>query len=164
MWINEMDIDEPIDDHFDDIYNDMDSGDISNEPVKDFTCFGENFTQKKPKKSKDKPIDTNENLNEDEKIKIIDKILEMYPQLKKDRKTIIDKIIPPKRNKYEECILERVTINESYYYRDKYYSLLDADANLIGVWDHDGTKYIYYFHDNTYKQKINEGIQIKLET
>lgn len=103
------------------------------------------------------------NIKDNDKIKIIDKIIQMYPDMEKERNNIIKEIMTPsKKTIDDEYVLERVTINGIYYYRDKYKCLLDANADVMGVWEYDKGQYVYYVYDKEYadslKTKLNDGI------
>jgi hypothetical protein len=74
----------------------------------------------------------NKTLLDIDKIKIIDTIIEHYPDLKKDRSTIIN-IILEKTERLDRLILDRVIINNKSYYRDKDNILVDVNLQIVGV-------------------------------
>lgn len=74
----------------------------------------------------------NKTLLDIDKIKIIDTIIEHYPELKKDRSTIIN-IILEKTESLDRLILDRVIINNKIYYRDKDNILVDVNLQIVGM-------------------------------
>ena len=74
----------------------------------------------------------NKTLLDIDKIKIVDTIIEHYPELKKDRSTIIN-IILEKTERLDRLILERVIINNKSYYRDKDNILVDTNLQIVGI-------------------------------
>jgi hypothetical protein len=74
----------------------------------------------------------NKTLLDIDKIKIVDTIIEHYPELKKDRSIIIN-IILEKTERLDRLILDRVIINNKSYYRDKDNILVDVNLQIVGV-------------------------------
>jgi hypothetical protein len=74
----------------------------------------------------------NKTLLDIDKIKIVDTIIEHYPELKKDRSTIIN-IILEKTENLDRLILDRVVINNKIYYRDKENILVDVNLQIVGM-------------------------------
>lgn len=74
----------------------------------------------------------NKTLLDIDKIKIVDTIIEHYPELKKDRSTIIN-IILEKTENLDRLILDRVVINNKIYYRDKENILVDVNLQIVGI-------------------------------
>jgi hypothetical protein len=74
----------------------------------------------------------NKTLLDIDKIKIIDTIIEHYPELKKDRSNIIN-IILEKTERLDRLILDKVIINNKNYYRDKDNILVDINLQIVGV-------------------------------
>jgi hypothetical protein len=98
-----------------------------------------------------------------EKLKVIDKILDMYPLLKRDRLHIVDNILEKKRKKTVDYILEKFTHNDKSYYRDSIGNIIDENVNLVGIYllSHKSyldnsidQNYIYYFFDDIKKIEI----------
>ena len=75
---------------------------------------------------------TNKTLQDIDKIKIVDIIIEHYPELKKDRNHIIN-VILDKIEKPDRYILERVVLNNKVYYKDNDNILIDVDLNICGL-------------------------------
>lgn len=94
-------------------------------------------------------------LSDNDKLDIIDKIIKILPEIKKKRTYIINQIITVKNSALDEYVLEKVNINGKSYYRDKYKCILDANAELVGVWewDYSQNKFHYYIF-NDEKAKI----------
>ncbi len=89
---------------------------------------------------------TNKTLQDIDKIRIVDIIIEHYPELKKDRNHIIN-VILDKIEKPDRYILERVVLNDKIYYKDNDNILIDADLNICGLCIDLG--------NNTFKYVIN---------
>lgn len=99
---------------------------------------------------KEKNINENENINKNEnkqdknkiimeKISTVEKMIEMYPKLKKDKNKIIDNILQNKikeTNKYKEINykLQKININGLLCYRDNENNVIDNNLNLIGLY------------------------------
>lgn len=94
---------------------------------------------------------------DNEKIDIIDKIVNMLPEIKKKRNYLIDQILTPKSLPGDEYVLEKITVNGNHYYRDRYKCILDDNAELVGVWEWDFTRnnYNYYIFKDE-KEKIDK--------
>lgn len=72
--------------------------------------------------------------------KLVDRVIKMYPGLKKDKSKIISKILTntddeKDKNHYQECDdYTRININDKIYYRNsKKKIVVDNDLNLVGV-------------------------------
>lgn len=95
-----------------------------------------------------------------DKIEIVDKIINMLPEIKKKRTYIINQILTPKNPVNDEYILEKITVNGKFYYRDKYRSIMDNKGDLVGVWEWDfnrGNFNYYIFADE--KAKILDNLK-----
>lgn len=69
-----------------------------------------------------------------DKMEVIDKILALYPDLKKDKTNIITTVLGQKKNVEEkEKILIEFTHNGCIYYRSKLGEIFDENANLVGT-------------------------------
>jgi hypothetical protein len=75
---------------------------------------------------------TNKTLQDIDKIKIVDIIIEHYPELKKERSHIIN-VILDKIEKPDRYILERVVLNKKVYYKDNDSILIDENLNICGL-------------------------------
>jgi hypothetical protein len=89
---------------------------------------------------------TNKTLQDIDKIRIVDIIIEHYPELKKERNHIIN-VILEKIEKPDRYILERVDLNKKVYYKDNDNILIDENLNICGICVDLG--------NNTYKYIIN---------
>lgn len=87
----------------------------------------------------------NKTLLDIDKIKIVDTIIEHYPELKKDRSIIIN-IILEKTERMDRYILDKVVINNKSYYRDKDNILVDINLQIVGM--------VQILPDNTVKYII----------
>lgn len=92
-------------------------------------------------------------------IETVDKMIKMYPQLKKDRTSILTNIIGNnhKQNSKEYEVI-KFTINDQPYYKDQNGSILSGDAEIIGVYEYKANEYKYYLFKN-YKGVQNKVIE-----
>jgi hypothetical protein len=74
----------------------------------------------------------NKTLLDIDKVKIVDTIIEYYPELKKERSNIIN-IILEKTERLDRFILDKVIINNKTYYRDKDNILVDVNLQIVGM-------------------------------
>jgi hypothetical protein len=70
---------------------------------------------------------------DDEKIKVIDIIIDMYPELKKNREDIIFNVFE-KQNKTNKYIFTKTIINNISLYIDPYGLILDKDLKFYGFY------------------------------
>jgi hypothetical protein len=88
-----------------------------------------------------------------DKVKIIDTIIEHYPDLKKDRNHIIN-IILDKVEKPDKYILERIDLNKKVYYKDNDNIIIDADLNICGLCvDYGNNTFKYIINVNTSRKE-----------
>ncbi|QKF93791.1 hypothetical protein QKU48_gp0333 [Fadolivirus algeromassiliense] len=71
---------------------------------------------------------------DDKKMELIEKLFELFPDLKEKNKFIIEQ----KKNIVEddtsnEIILDEFTYNNKKYYKDKLGAIWDEDANILGI-------------------------------
>lgn len=95
----------------------------------------EHMTKTSPKKCNNK-----------DKIQVVDAILDMYPNLKRDRKAIIRHVIgkgdPPK-----VPVLEKIMHDGKPFYRDPYGKIFNSNVKLVGCFVCCDGNYKYYFFD-----------------
>ena len=77
-----------------------------------------------------------------QKIEIVDTILQMYPDIQKDRETIINAVLG-RTEKPAPYVLEKIQIEDKHYYIDNEGRILDADVTLVGRYKIANGKYIY---------------------
>lgn len=82
-----------------------------------------------------------------ERLFTIEKIIEMYPNLKKDKDYIIDNIMNKKEEKPNTYILEKIIINKNAYYKDPYGFIIDSDTKMVGLYTNTQTTIICYMLD-----------------
>lgn len=95
-----------------------------------------------------------------ERLLAIDKILELYPNLKKDKRLIVNNVLGGKQEaQKKEYIVEKINVksNKSVY-KDTFGNLIDSDVNLIGFWSEyttpdKNTKIVFHFFDDIKKIK-----------
>lgn len=99
-------------------------------------------------------MSTTKTLQDIDKIKIVDTIIENYPELKKERNHIIN-IILEKIERPDQFILERILINNNIYYKDKDNIIIDIDMNICGLCinNHNGFKYIITKNNNRKEER-----------
>lgn len=95
------------------------------------------------------------------KLEVIDKILQMYPELKKEKKNIINNIFGGKKeDNSNEYILENFYYKEMTFYRDKNGLIRNNTTDIVGVYEIKDSEYKYYFFDELreldfFKKEIN---------
>jgi hypothetical protein len=100
------------------------------------------------KKRGDYDGQTNEIKN---KMEAIDMILNMYPDLKKDKNLIITTILNQKNTVIEDPNEKSViefTQNDKKYYKSKLGEIFDENVNLVGIWKIEKNEYIFFEEDN----------------
>lgn len=65
----------------------------------------------------------------DEKLKVIDIIIEMYPELKKNKDEIINNVL---NRHIKQYVLTKYVFNNNIYYIDPYGMIIDKDVNFKG--------------------------------
>ncbi len=102
-------------------------------------------------------------MNNDQTIKIdlIDKIIKLYPELKKDRTYIIDNIIGNNKEKNNnEYVLEKFNYANKSYYRDRNGIIRDSTSDVVGVYEiYQGDYKYYFFNEFTELMKSNKYIK-----
>ena len=69
----------------------------------------------------------------------------------------------PSDKKHEELVLERITIDGIFYYRDKYKKIFDKNAELVGVWEFkNGFQYYIFSKENEKIEKIKSSPFMKV--
>lgn len=97
-----------------------------------------------------------------ERIIVIDMMLKLYPQLEKDRKYIIEKILFTAEQKIEQCVLDKITINNNVFYKDSQGYIIDANVCVVGicVQENNKNKYIVFDEIKKYNETKNKGIEL----
>ncbi len=95
-------------------------------------------------------------------IEIIDKIIKLFPEMKKKRDLILTEIVTPKKVVDNDYVLERIEINGGIYYKDKYKCILNSNIEIVGIWEDNGEKCTYHiFKDEVGKIKnLNKKFSI----
>ncbi|ARF09251.1 hypothetical protein Catovirus_2_200 [Catovirus CTV1] len=94
------------------------------------------------------------------KTDLVDKFILMYPQLKKDKKKIINYLFNDKKEEQtKEHVLEKFYHKDNCYYRDKIGLIRDSQMELVGVYDVLNGQYNYFFFDDLKKYKVLEDIK-----
>lgn len=121
--------------------------------------------QKKKLKNEQKMDDEDENIddknkgiidkNNDTKQRLIavEKIIEEYPALKKDKKRLIDIVLDRNVSKVSEYILEKFVLNGKIFFKDLKGNIIDDHINVIGIYSSDNDSCTYYFFDEFKKTK-----------
>lgn len=93
---------------------------------------------KKEKKEKVKKLTkkTLRNIDiENIKIQTIDKIIEMFPRLRKQKSDILLVVLNNKEIKYDQYVLEKKILDGKPIYLDPYGNILDENIKIIGVYN-----------------------------
>lgn len=100
------------------------------------------------------------------RLDVIDKIINMYPQLKKDKHIILAKIVGKTEIKNpDDYVLDKIIIDENVYYRDPHGLLLNNTASVVGFYTKiNGENYQYYLvskqiNSAIFKQNIKQNIE-----
>lgn len=88
------------------------------------------------------------------KLNVIDKVIEMFPQLKKDQLSIVNNILGHKEINNDYYILDKFIYNDKVYYRDPYCHIIDTELNVVGIYNYENDNYKYYFHSSISKHNI----------
>lgn len=96
-----------------------------------------------------------------ERLLAVDKILELFPNLKKDKRLMINHVLGKQEAPKKDYILEKLDSKQfknKSIYKDSYGNLMDADVNLIGFWTEQTgpdkkTQNIFNFFDDIKKIK-----------
>lgn len=91
-----------------------------------------------------------------ERILAIEKILEMYPNLRKDRKIIVDCVLGKKEVIKKEYVLEKLNVKGKNIYKDDSGNIINEHVDLVGFWlpdkdDNGKPKINYLFFNETKK-------------
>jgi hypothetical protein len=91
-----------------------------------------------------------------ERILAIEKILEMYPNLRKDRKIIVDCVLGKKEVIKKEYVLEKLNVKGKNIYKDDLGNIINENVDLVGFWlpdkDESGKSKINYLFFNETKK------------
>lgn len=77
-------------------------------------------------------------------IEIIDKIINLFPELKKKRNYILNELITPKKKEEINYVLERIEVNGEVYYKDKYKCILNSNIEIVGICEQMNEKQEYH--------------------
>jgi hypothetical protein len=88
------------------------------------------------------------------KLSVIDQVIEMFPQLKKDQTNIVNNILGHKEINNDYYILDKFVYNDKVYYRDPYCHIIDTELNVVGIYNYENDNYKYYFHSIKCKYNI----------
>lgn len=119
------------------------------EDIKATDCdSSSSFIKQKCKNEQVKTSDELErkNLLINERLMTVDKILEIYPLLIKDKEKIINHVLDKKKEIVKQFILERITVNKKHYYIDNSGNIFDENVTLVGT-KSNNTKINYMFDD-----------------
>jgi hypothetical protein len=104
---------------------------------------------RKKKSGEDGNIYEGQTKENKDKLEVIDKIISMYPDLKKEKTNIIASIIGSKQviPETNEKIVVEFTYMDKKYYRSKMGEIFDEKVELVGSWINDNGKYKYMFYE-----------------
>lgn len=97
-----------------------------------------------------------------ERIIVIDMMLKLYPQLEKDRKHIIEKILCTAEQKIELYVLEKIQIGETAFYKDAQGYIIDSNICVVGVCIQDDNinKYVILDEIKKFNEIRDNGIEL----
>lgn len=99
-----------------------------------------------PKKKHDKVEINEKDAMTLEKINMVEKIIKIYPKLKKDKSMIISNVLTKQDTKQYVTpidILHKIEINGKKYYRDTNLQVINETCNLVGFYKQKGNVYEY---------------------
>lgn len=93
-----------------------------------------------------------------ERLLAIDKILELYPNLKKDKTSIVNKVLGKQEVQKKDYVVEKLDVYNKTIYKDTFGNLMDANVNLVGFWSeitdpNNNINVVYHFFDDIKKIK-----------
>lgn len=97
-----------------------------------------------------------------ERIIVIDMMLKLYPQLEKDRKHIIEKILCTTEQKIELYVLEKIKIGELVFYKDSQGYIIDSNISVVGICIQEDNmdKYIVFDNIKKFDETRNKGMEL----
>lgn len=97
-----------------------------------------------------------------ERIIVIDMMLKLYPQLEKDRKHIIEKILCTTEQKIELYVLEKIKIGDTIFYKDSQGYIIDVNICVVGICmqEDNRDKYIVFEEIKKYIETRNKGMEL----
>ena len=112
---------------------------------------------KRGRKKKDSYLDKSKYEGQTKEVKdkmdAIEKILALYPDLKKDKTNIITTVLGQKKNNdgdIKEKVVVEFTHNNKTYFKSKLGEIFDENINLVGTWKNNYNNTIeYLFYDET---------------
>lgn len=96
-------------------------------------------------------------LQDKEKIAIVDTIIKLHPQLKKNRINIINEVLG-RKEKVNNDVYDKFIHNGKILYRDASGKILDENIIFKGCCAKKGQDYVYYFPDEQDLETENELI------
>lgn len=69
-----------------------------------------------------------------ERLLAVDKILELYPNLKKDKRSIINNVLGKQELQKKTYVIEKINVKNKSIYKDSFGNLIDENVNLVGFW------------------------------
>jgi len=69
-----------------------------------------------------------------ERLITVDLILEIYPNLKKDKKKIVDNVLGKKETPKKSYIIEMLNLPNKKLYKDTFGNIINENADLVGFW------------------------------
>lgn len=89
------------------------------------------------------------------RLDVIDKIIKLYPEMKKEKKNIIYNIFGTRKEETgDEYIVEKFKYKDLFYYRDKNGLIRTAETDIVGVYEILDGEYKYYFFDEFRKLDV----------
>lgn len=94
-----------------------------------------------------------------ERLITIEKLLKMYPNLKKDKQAILECVLGKKEMQKRCEIFEKIPIKNKNIYKDNFGNIFDQSVNLVGFWfnkknEFDKFTISYIFFDEIDQLKI----------
>jgi hypothetical protein len=99
------------------------------------------------------------------KLGTIEKIIECFPQLKKDKQVLINYVLGKSTPKPNDYVLDKVVIGNKVYYRDPCGLLMDANTKLVGTSRKNGIDgYVNIMHGEFITKVLPNGKKILVKS
>jgi hypothetical protein len=98
-----------------------------------------------------------------ERIIVIDMMLKLYPQLEKDRKHILEKVLCTAEQKIELYVLDKIKIDDTRsFYKDSQGYIIDENINVVGlcIKEDNRDKYIVFSDVKKLSDIKNKGTEL----
>jgi hypothetical protein len=99
------------------------------------------------------------------KIQVVDKIIEMYPELKKDRSNILTTILEANKvpENPDEIVVIKFTYKDKTYFRTNFGNIMDESTKIVGYYTQTNNIYKYHLYEEDNKMLDLTQIEQKIK-